>query len=461
MFKTTSLLLILLLTTSCSFLEHKLPNTIPEEFPSNYSMYNSLPDYNTEWWKQLNSTELNNLINMAISDNFNILEAWARLEQAKAQAAKSDSYLYPGASVNAGATENRQKIKGRDDVSSTSYSLGISVNYEIDLWGKVRANNNSSELQLKASRDDVSTAVMSITSQIAETWINLISVSRQEDSLKKQFDINKKLLELVELRFKHAGASALDIYQQQQSLAFIKASMVPVAAQKQLLKHQLALLLGKPANHNIELNQKEFPQISDVPETGLPLDLLAMRPDVRAAGLRLKAANWEIAAAKADRLPSLKLTASRTYSSDEFSTIFDNWLVNLAANAAGPVFDAGRRQNEVKRVKAVVDERLAAYKKIVVTAIKEVEDALVKEKHNKQSLTAIQQQLTISEKTVNEAGNRYLNGLNDYLPILREQLNIVSFENSIIKTEADIIISRIQLQKAIGGSWTDKIKAKK
>ena len=461
MCKTATLLLLILLTSSCNFFHRKLPDTIPKEYPSRYSMYSSDPDYNIEWWKQLNSTELNNLIDMAVNENFTVLEAWARLEQAKAQAAKSASFLYPDVSVNAGAAENRQTTKGSDKVSSTNYSLGLLVNYEIDLWGKISAADNSSRLQLKASRDDVSTAVMSIAAQIAETWINLISVSRQEESLKEQLVINKKLFELIELRLKHAKASSIDLYQQQQAIAAINTAMIPIAAQKQLLRHQLALLLGKPANYNIEFKQKKFPLISDIPEPGLPLDLLSMRPDIRAAGLRLKASNWEITVAKADRLPALKLTASHTYSSNEFSTIFDNWLMNLAANATGPVFDAGRRENEVKRVKAVVDERLAAYRKTVITAIKEVEDALVKEKHDRQSLTAKQQQLLISQKTVKKAGSRYLNGLNDYLPVLREQLNIALFKNSIIKARADIIISRIQLQKAVGGSWTDKIKPEK
>ncbi len=463
MVKTTLLLLILLLITSCSSLNlnNKLPDTVINEYPSNYSMYSSTPDYNNRWWEQFNSKELNNLINIAISDNFNIIEAWARLEQAQAKAAKSGSYLSPDVSVNAGTAKARQKIKDRDKVDSKNYSLGLSVNYEIDLWGRIRAAKNSSKLQLKASRDDVNTAIMSIASQIAETWINLISLSRQEKSLNEQLNINKKLLELIKLRFKNAKANALDIYQQQQSLASINALLIPIAAKKQLLLHQLSLLLGKPGNYNINLQQNNFPQISDIPEPGLPLDLLSMRPDVRAAGLRLKAANWEITVAAADRLPTLKLTLSNTYSSNEFATLFDNWLSNLAANVASPVFDGQRRKNEVKRVKAVVDERLAAYRKIVITAIKEVEDALVNEKYNKESLTAIEQQLKLSEKTFNEAGSRYLNGLNNYLPVLREQLRIAAFKNSIIKAKADIIISRIKLQKAIGGSWADKIKDRK
>ncbi|MCK5666476.1 MAG: efflux transporter outer membrane subunit, partial [Thiotrichaceae bacterium] len=367
----------------------------------------------------------------------------------------------PDVSVNGGVAQTQQKIKGRDKVNLANYSLGLLVNYEVDLWGKISATQKSSKLQLKASREDVSTAIMSISAQIAETWVNLISLKNQEKALRRQLDINQKLLELIKFRFENARASAIDIYQQQQAISAINSGLIPLTAQQQLLKHQLALLLGKnPVNNTLILDENTFPQISETPEPGLPLDLIAMRPDVRAAGLRLKAANWEITVARADRLPSLRLTASNTFSSDEFATLFDNWLINLAANAVGPVFDGNRRKNEIKRVEAVVDERIASYRKIVITAIKEVEDALVKEKYNRLSLRAIQQQLKISEKTFNEAGSRYLNGVSDYLPVLREQLNITAFENSIIKAKADIIIARIQLKKAIGGSWADKIQAK-
>lgn len=461
MFRIISLLVILLFTFSCSFLQNKLPSTTPANYPSSFSMYGDTPDYTTEWWKQLDSKELNKLMDIAINDNFNIVEAWAKLEQAKAQAAKSDSYLYPNASINTGISQSKQKKDKMDEVDSTTYSLGLSVSYELDLWGKIKSNKNSLDLELKASKEDVSTTIMTITSQIAEVWINIISLNRQKESLKEQLIINKKLLELIEIRFKNAQANALDIFQQQQSIAAIEAAIIPIIAQKQLLTHQLALLLGKPTTYNIALTQKDFPIISDIPKAGIPSDLLAMRPDIRSAGLKLKSANWEIAAAKADRLPSIKLTASYTYSSDEVSTIFDNWLMNLAANLTGPIFDAGRRKNEVKRVEAIVDEKLATYQETILTAFKEVEDALSEEKYNKQVLKAKQQQLILSKKTLIQAYKRYINGVSDYLSVLTEQLNIASFENSIIKAQADIINSRIQLQKAVGGSWVENIQPNK
>lgn len=456
--KLVSILSLTIVVSSCSLLQNKLPDLKPAQMPSKYSMYDEKPDYNTKWWTSLNSPELNSYIQTAITDNFDIRQAWAKLEQSKAQAAKSGSYVYPDVSVNTGVSRSTQKTEGKSAVEADTYSLGLSVNYEIDIWGKIKSNKKSSNLQLQASQEDVSATVMSLSGQIAENWINLISLNEQEKMIKEQLDLNMKLLALIKVRLTQAKSTPLDVYQQEQSIESLKASLIPLNSQRKLYQHQMALLLGKPATQPIRIDQIDFPAIPDVPKAGLPSDLLAMRPDIRAAGLRLKASNWEIAAAKADRLPSLKLTASHTYSSDEVSSIFDNWLTNLAANLTGPIFDAGRRKNEVKRVKSVVDEKLAAYQKVVFTAVKEVEDALVKEKYYRQELKATQAQLALSHKTMDEAKRRYLNGVSDFMTVLKEQVSIASYENSIVKTKANILSSRIQLQKALGGTWMKNIK---
>ncbi len=458
--KSNKLFLVLFinfLIISCGFLQEKIPNQT-NDLPKTYSLYSDLPKYNNEWWKEFNNDELNNFINMAINDNFNILEAWARLEQAQAEAKKSGSYLYPEISANGGGTKNITKKEGHNTLTIDGLSLGLSVSYELDLWGRVRASKKSAYYQLKATREDVNTAIMTITSQIAEIWVEIISLNKKIQTFEEQLKINREILKILEVRLANSMSDFLAVYQQKQSIATIESALIPLYSKKKLLEHQLALLLGKPANYRIDIKTKDFPKISEIPRTGIPADLLSMRPDVRAAGLRLKAANQAIVAAKANRLPAIRLTASHTYSSDTASEIFNNWIQNLAVNLIAPLFDAGRRKAEVERTQAVLNERLSNYKRTVITAIKEVEDALVSEKFNRKTLNAKINQLKISQKTFKEAGSRYLNGLIDYLPVLREQLNIANYKEKIIQAEADILKSRIQLQKALGGAWFDKIK---
>ena len=127
------------------------------------------------------------------------------------------------------------------------------------------------------------------------------------------------------------------------------------------------------------VSQKTLPELIPLPATGLPADLLAARPDVRAAGLRLKEADWQVSAARADRLPAVTLSAAAEFSSDALNLLFSNWVATLAASLAGPLFDGGYRSAEVDRTRAVAEEYLTAYARTVAEAIREVEDSLVTE----------------------------------------------------------------------------------
>jgi len=259
------------------------------------------------------------------------------------------------------------------------------------------------------------------------------------------------------MRFTMSRASALDVYQQGQTVTALKGGLINSRARRQLRLNQLALLTGRSATTDLKLIQVEFPEISPLPPTGLPADLLAGRPDIRAAGLRLQSANWQVAAARADRLPKISLGGAVNYTSTALDILLDNWILRLAASVTGPIFDGGSRRAEVERSRAVVDERLAAYRGTVLTAIREVEDALAREQQYRDSLTNIDQQLKLTKMAYREATWRYLNGLNDFLPVLREQINLITFQLDRIRTGADLLTARIGLYKALGGSWMEVI----
>ena len=428
-------------------LEHD-PN--PADIPSRFSLYSEKPNTEIEWWQEFDSAELNSLINHAVKENFSIKETWARLSQARYSAVKAGAALYPELKAAGSGTYFDAKTNGIKS-SSDEWSLGLTAAYEIDLWGRVRAGQESLLLKSQASAEDLKSAIMSVSGQIAENWVSLIANLRQQQLFNRQLELQKQLLKLIKLRFSKARSTALDIYQQQQAIEKIRLALVPIISRQQFIKRQLGLLSGRAA---IDLPQQtSFPLISPVPALGLPADFLAARPDVRAAGLRLKAAEWEIAAAKADRLPALKLTASHTYSSEEISSLFDNWLLNLAANLTGPVFDGSRRAAEVERTKAVVDERLAAYRQTVFTAIKEVEDALAEEEQYRKTIASLKRQIELGGKTIREARGRYLNGSSDFLNVLKEELNLLNLRQDVIIAQEKMIIARIHLNKAIAGYW--------
>ena len=429
----------------------------PAGLPERFSISSKGVVADQQWWKEFKSEELNRLIDEAVTENFSVREAWARLSQIRYTAIKSGADRFPGVDLSGGGVYTLTKTGDNPSFSSDEYSFGISVGYEIDLWGRVQAQKKSAELLYEASKEDLKTALMTVTGQIAENWINLISIRKQQARFTVQLDLQKQLLHLIKIRFPLARSTALDIYQQQQSIEKVRAALIPLKSREKIIKRRLALLVGKALVDDQEILENEFPAIPEVPAIGLPAGLLASRPDIQAAVLRLQSSEWDIAKARADRLPALKLTAAHTYSSEEFSSLFDNWLRNLAANLAGPLFDGRERQAEVKRRLEISEERLAAYGKTVFDAIKEVEDALTEEKQYAKTITSLKKQLTLSNNTIREAKRRYLNGNSDFVNVLREELNILQVRQDLIIAEADMIIARIALHKALGGRWADNL----
>ncbi|MBW2450684.1 MAG: TolC family protein, partial [Deltaproteobacteria bacterium] len=279
----------------------------------------------------------------------------------------------------------------------------------------------------------------------------------QKQLLERQLQTNLTLLDLIELRFRMSMVSALDVYQQKQIVEDIMAEIPLVEAQEQVLMNELTLLLGKPPGTSLEIRRKDLPEPVEIPATGLPADLLSSRPDLRRAGMRLKAADWQVAAARANRLPAIRLTAGAQYGKGDMDVLFDNWLLSLAGNLTAPIFDAGRRAAEVDRRRAIVDENLSAYRQAVLTAIKEVEDALIIELKQREHIRALENVEVTARKALEQAGIRYRNGLTDYLPVLTQLLAVQTLERNLIRQRANLLNARVSLYRSLGGTWTDSL----
>jgi len=421
--------------------------------PPQFSVAGGISDRSTEWWQDLGSEELNTLMTEAITENFSVREAYARLTQTHYAALKASAAKWPTLSANAGVEHTDSISTTTQDLDNDNWLLGLSAGYEVDLWGRVQAETTREALLAKASAEDAKAALLSVSGQIAENWIALISNRQQQRLFKQQLTLQQELLQVIILRFPLAKATALDIYQQQQFIEKIKASLIPLTNRENALERQIAFLLGKATIDRTKLQAGTFPHLPHLPEVGLPSDLLIQRPDIQAASLRLAAGQQDIAVAKADLLPSLRLTASHTYSANGLGSLFDNWLRNLAANIVAPLLDGNRRHNEVERVKALVEERLAIYGRAVFSAIQEVEDALGDEKQHNDSIISLTQQQELSDVTIREARRRYLNGNNDFTNVLRSELNMLLVEQDLIVSKEKLLSARVRLYKSLGGSW--------
>ena len=454
-----SLAVILVLVASCSPFKPRTRQSPAGELPPAFSLYTAESEPANRWWEEFNDPDLNALIIEMLSDNLTLKQAWARLNQVRALAVQAGAALYPDLTGTAGASYTRQRFGNGSwkTVSDDNYFLGGVSSYELDLWGRVRSGRKSALLEASATREDVNAAAMTLAAEVAQRWVNIIAQRMQKRLLEHQLQTNLTFLELIELRFHMAMVSVLDVYQQKQVVEDIKAEIPLVEAREQLLRHELALLLGKLPKTVLNISREELPKPIEIPATGLPADLFSSRPDLRAAGMRLWAADWQVAAARADRLPAINLTAQARYGEADADVLFDNWLLSLAGNLTAPIFDGKRRAAEVDRSLAVVDEKLSAYRQTVLTAIKEVEDALVNETKQREHINGLEKVTATARKALKEAGNRYRKGLNDYLPVLTQLLTVQGLERELIQKHANLLGARISLYRALGGTWTESL----
>lgn len=446
---------VTLLCSSCALFAPDVRD-FSSELPGQFTLYSeSGMDVTNRWWERFDSPELNALIDEALTNSPTLQQSWARLAQAEAVAKKAGAGMFPALTYEGRGAASRAETA---DAWTESYSAGLTVSYELDLWGRIQSEKTAAALDREASRDQLHAAAMTLSSRVASTWAGLLSQQLQTQVLRQQLEANRTSLELVELRFRKSLSSALDVYQQRQTVA-ATASLIPRAEMSaELLRNELAVLLGRADFKTLDICSTNLPVIGELPAVGIPADVLANRPDVRQAGLKLRAADWQVKAAKAERLPAIRLTGSLDYGSAELSDLFDQWVANLAAGITGPVFEGGRRTAEVQRTRAVSAERLAAYRETVLNAIQEVEEALVSETRHSEYISRLDNQLSAARLSYEESVNRYRNGLVEYTTVLVQLSSLQKLERDRVQAQLDLLRYRIDLYRSLGGSWPDALQ---
>ncbi len=457
----TSLILVLLFTGCARF----SPTSRSSEdliLPDSYTLYDANQTSPARWWTEFNSNELNELVDESISGNFSIQQAMARMDQAMAIARQNRSTLFPtidyGVDAELRSTHRDEGFSASSrmqTLNTESYGLGIASSYEVDLWKRLHANRQSANLNLEATKEDLYAVMHSIAGQVSLTWLDLLEVHQLIAVTQAQLKANQTTLDLMELRFRKGRASALDVFQQRQVIARTESILPPLFAQKKVLVHELNLLSGKAPDHKRVFNALTYPTLDALPAYGVPMDLLANRPDIRASGLRLQSADWQVSAARTDRLPFLRITSGFSFNGDDVDVLFDNWIATLSSSVTGPIFDAGRRKAEVQRTRAVVDERLNAYRQTVLIALTDVENSLTRTVHQEEYIESLTKQFNAAKQTYTEAQNRYQKGLNDYLPVLTALTNSQNLERDVIAAEHDLLALRVGLHLALGGTWME------
>lgn len=410
----------------------------------------------TEWWTVYNNDALNTLIETAFLTNPNLSQIRARLDQAKAIKVQNRAPLFPTLTID-GSRSTTNSGSGQAlgfFITGSEFALQGAASYELDIWGGNTASLNSSRASEDAAQEDIYAAKITLSASIVEAWLTILSLHAQERLIRSQIETNQKILSLQERRFELGGSTALDILQQEEQLALSQASLPDVVSAKEQAINNLVVLIGQDRRVDYAFDETSFPAPLTVPDAGLPSDLLANRPDVRAAWLRLISADWAVNAAYADRLPSFSLSSILSARQRVLDGIFDAWLLDLAASVSLPLIDGGLRRGAVQQALGFTDEQYHAYRETVLGAVIDVENALVANTYQDERLKAVENQLNASRQTLERAQFSYVNGSATYLNVLTSLNNVQALEQLLQQELLTQSLERVALYRALGGrSW--------
>jgi multidrug efflux system outer membrane protein len=413
-----------------------------------------------DWWQVYGDPVLDGLQQQALAANQDLKAAVARVDQARAAARISESNLYPRLDLNPSGVRSHSAadLSGGKSSTMTTLSVPFDLGYEVDLWGRVRRSVEASTAQYEASRVEMQNVLLTLQADVARNYFNLRSLDAQLDLLRRTVELRSKNLELVNSLFKNGQVGRLDVATAETELANAQAETAALNRRRTATEHALAVLVGEPvANFELPLPPPNLEVRPPEIAAGLPSELLERRPDVAAAERQMIAANARIGIAKAAFFPAVSLTGSAGYASDQLSTLFnwDNHTWSLGPFISLPVFTGGRNQAQLEQAQAAWQESVAIYRQQVLTAFREVEDALsdirilaVQEEAQMRSLASAQQAADLSRK-------RYRAGMVSYLEVVvneRTALAIELLTNQVLEQRFQASVSLI---KALGGGWQD------
>lgn len=429
------------------------------------------------WWKEFKDPGLDQAMELAEVGNFDLKQAWARIDQALAQARVQGSELFPAVDLDAGATRDQIRdesgsasvgtgaggipfIQTSDVTESSSNRVFVSVglSYEIDLWQRIYSATKAAELQLKATRQDLEETALLLSGLVFEAWYTAKEQKALLALLREQLRVSEQLLELTELRFGQGQGTAVDVLQQRQQVAGTRAEIPPAESRMTVAMNQLAVLLGKPPGSLGELAPTDqLGSLPPMPEVGAPANLFQTRPDLKAAMLRLRAADFEVASAVADQLPRFVIDLSYEWRAVDPISLFNQQIGSVLGNIFQPLFDDGRRANEVRRRKAIVDEQFAFFGQTYLEALQEVENALTQEKHQIEFIKRLETQEQFAQATLDETRSRYANGLIAYTDVLLSVATLQDVQQRMVGARTDLLLFRSELYRALGGNWMKQL----
>lgn len=416
------------------------------------------PPDNT-WWQTFGDPLLDTLIQKAVSNNYDLQNAIDKIGMAKAKLRIGQSYFYPAIDVAASYTPEKNSL-GIEHINERNYTGQASVNmsWEIDVFGNIRKNVKSQKQFHIASQEDYRAVMVSLTAQVASTYINLRTYQQQLDVARKNLESQKEILTLTESKFITGLASSLDVAQAKSLYLQTKAMIPSMEAAIYSQANTLCVLTGEysSALQQELLRPIPLPDKEHAVMAGIPAELIRQRPDVLAAEKTMDGLSAAAGATRSDWWPKFYVNGSFGYGSDKFKnfTKKENMDWEISPSVKWTIFSGRQMVQTTKNAMLQLDEGINNYNNTMLTAIQEVDDAFMSYNKSLLQLAADKEALAQVKETLQLSVELYSKGLANYQSVLDSQRNMLGFENTLINAKSTTLLYIVQLYKALGGGKT-------
>jgi multidrug efflux system outer membrane protein len=436
--------------------KHPVVDTPPDFRFATSQTTNSLGDL--PWWEVFKDPALQDLIRAALTNNYDLKQAVARVEQSRQQVAVARSQLFPQIGYGGDVGRGKNALLNTPVVNNnttTSVFVGANALWEIDFWGRIRRLTEAARATYLASDEARRGVTITLVSDVATAYFLLIDLDEELQIQRAATNAYAGSYRIFNDRRINGVASRLETDRAAAALANAAAEIPQLEVQIATTENQINVLLGRnpgPVSRGSLANQPPVPV--DIP-AGLPSGLLQRRPDILASEQLVVAANANIGASLANFFPQIGLTTFFGKVSPELSAFSSGsanaW--NVGATVAGPLFQGGQLKAQYRASKARFDEAKAAYEQTVVAAFQEVSSTLISKQKLAEAGVYDAQAVAALTSSVVLATERYLNGKSSYFEVLQAQQELYPTQRAQIQTQANELISVVQLYRALGGGW--------
>lgn len=437
-----------------------LLDSIPEQW--NYqSAYSQKLPTDDDWWKTFGDSTLDSLINMAEKENYNLSAALARIEMAKKTLDAAKSAYFPTINLNAGWTKGQSSGASGPVVTKSSgydyFSLGASMQWEIDLFGRITQNVKANKAAYNASKAEYDGVMVSLAANVAKAYINLRTYQNELEVANRHLAEQEKVLVLVEARF-HAGlASMLEVSQSRTVVATTQASIPSLEAMIESTINSIGLLTAKyPEEISAWLSAPApMPNVVYGANLGVPADLLRRRPDIIEAEYQLAQYAAQVGIAKKDFLPTLSITGSIGTQAHNAKNLFGDHSMywEVSPSLSWTLFDGLARNYRTAEAKAALEASVDSYNYTVMNAVIEVTNATTTFKSTMKTIELTQNVVDESKQSLDLAVERYKKGLSPFNNVVDAQISYLTNQDSKITAQGKALTAVVNLYEALGGGW--------